>query len=77
MTKAEFRQAIVGKTKAEVVNLLGPPSSVEESSRDGLSDLWFYWPDKVAIYDPEAHTVMKSSARIDFTTDGFANSVGF
>jgi len=49
-TKEEFREIIKGKTKAELLNILGRPNSTQDYE---TTEHWFY--DKI-VYDPITRT---------------------
>ena len=67
-TKAAFRQAVIGKTKEEVRDLLGPPSNVIEQQADGVEH-WYYWPTVAQIYDQDAGIVLSGAAGITFSLE--------
>jgi outer membrane protein assembly factor BamE (lipoprotein component of BamABCDE complex) len=76
-TKAEIRQIALGKSKAEVRAALGPPSNVIDRSVDG-KEAWYYWPEALRIYDPDAGITIPGSVSIIFSlASGVATDVRF
>lgn len=65
VTMPMLEGSVLGKSMEEVRNLLGPPSNVEDMSDDGYV-AWYYWENRVAVYDVVSGTT--SGFRIDFST---------
>lgn len=61
-TKAEFDNAVFGKTKAELRQMLGKPDNVDDGA-----DAWYYW--HLPVYDENAG-VQVDNTKIRF--DGIA-----
>lgn len=70
MTRDEFRQAVTGKTEAEVIEVLGNP----DGTQDGSRKLWYYHR---RTYDPVTRRT-DSHAQIGFATkSGRVDAVNF
>ena len=52
-TKDEFERQIIGRTKEEIINTFGNPSSVQASSSRSSDEYWYYRSGTVfLVYDP-------------------------
>ena len=77
MSKDAFRDAAIGRTMDQVRQALGNPSNVEDQSEDNEVH-WYYWPDKIQVYDADAGINIKGSASVTFDTrTKIAEKVGF
>lgn len=68
MSTSDFYEAVQGQTKDGVKAKLGSPSNIIDQRYDHRQS-WFYWDDKLQLFDEDAGTTVRGSARVTFSTD--------
>lgn len=76
-TTHEFAGLVIGKDRASVRNLLGPPSNIISRPYDDV-ETWFYWTDKLKVENVEAGIVIPNGPSVNFSNStGTVRDVSF